>query len=53
MPGCRDEVVVAATLDDIRHGSSIDLEVDRKVPAEVRHSDDNETATWLSSGVGD
>jgi hypothetical protein len=31
---------------------AIDLKVRRKVPAEVRYSDHNETATWLSRGVG-
>ena len=50
-PG-RDAVVVAATLDNVRNGLAIDLQVGGKVPAEVRHSDHNETATWLSDGVG-
>jgi hypothetical protein len=31
--------------------SVFDLEVDRKVPAEIRHSDDNHTTTRLSRGV--
>ena len=48
----RDAVVVPATLDNVRNGSAIDLKVGGKVPAEVRHSDHNETATWLSRGVG-
>ena len=50
-PG-RDAVVVAATLDNVRNGLAIDLQIGGKVPAEVRHSDHNETATWLSRGVG-
>jgi hypothetical protein len=50
-PG-RDAVVVPATLDNVRNGLAIDLKVGRKIPAEVRYSDHNETATWLSRGVG-
>ena len=50
-PG-RDAVVVAATLDNVRNGLAIDLQVGGKVPAEVRHSDHNETATWLGRAVG-
>ena len=52
MPPGRDAVVVPATLDNVRNGLAIDLQVGCKVPAEVRHSDHNETATWLSRGVG-
>ena len=52
MPPGRDAVVVPATLDNVRNGLVIDLKVGGKVPAEVRHSDHNETATWLSRGVG-
>jgi hypothetical protein len=42
-------VVVPATLDNVRNGLAIDFQVGREIPAEVRHSDDNETAT--SRGV--
>ena len=52
MPPGRDAVVVPATLDNVRNGLAIDLQVGGNVPAEVRHSDHNETATWLSRGVG-
>ena len=52
MPPCRDGVVVPATLDNIRYGLAIDLKAGRKIPAEVRYSDHNETATWHSRGVG-
>ena len=45
-------MVVPATLDNVRNGLAIDLQVGGKVPTEVRHSDHNETATWLSGGVG-
>jgi len=48
----RDAVVVPATLDNVPNGLAIDLQIGGKVPAEVRHSDHNETATWLSRGVG-
>ena len=30
----------------------IDLQIDSNIPAEVRRSDHNETAAWLSYGVG-
>ena len=52
MPPGLDAVIVAATLDNVRNGLAIDLQVGGQVPAEVRHSDRNETATWLSRGVG-
>ena len=52
MPPGWDAVVVPATLDNVRNGLAIDLKVGGKVPAEVRYSDHNETATWLSRGVG-
>ena len=45
-------MIVPPTLNNIRDRLPIDLEVGGKVPAEVRHSDDNETATRLSGGVG-
>jgi hypothetical protein len=48
----REAVIVSATLDNVRNGLAIDLQIGGKVPAEVRHSDHNETATWLSRGVG-
>ncbi len=51
MPACRDEVIVAATLDNIRHGSPIDLQIGGKVPAEVSGPDDNQTTTRLMRGV--
>jgi hypothetical protein len=41
-------VVVAATLDDIRYCPSIDFEVKRNVPAEIRGSDQNQTTTRLN-----
>ena len=44
--------MVPATLNNVRNGLAIDLDVGGKVPAEVRHADHNETATWLSRGVG-
>ena len=52
MPPGRDAAVVPATLDNVRNGLAIDLKVGGNVPAEVCHSDHNETATWLSRGVG-
>ena len=51
MPAGGDEALVAAPLDDIRDGSSIDLEVDGKVPAEIRRSGDNQTTIRLSRGI--
>ena len=45
-------MVVPATLDNVRNGLAIDLKIGGNVPAEVCHSDHNETATWLSGGVG-
>src|SRR6476620_10966179 len=52
MPPGRDAVVVPATLDNVRNGSAIDLQVGGNVPAEIRHPDHNETAAFLSCGVG-
>ena len=46
-PG-RDVTVVPATVDNIRNGLAIDLEIGGNLPAEVRYSDNNKTATWLS-----
>jgi hypothetical protein len=51
MPARRDEVIVAATLDNVRHGSAIDLQIRRNVPAEIGGSDDNQTTTRLTRGV--
>jgi hypothetical protein len=45
-------VVVPATLDNVPNGLAIDLQIGGKVPAEVRYSDDNETAAWMSRRVG-
>ena len=42
---------VAATLNNVSDGSAIDFQVGGNVPAEIRRSDDNETATRLSRGV--
>jgi len=44
MSPSRDPVIVPAPLDDVRDRSAIDLQVGGNVPAEVRHSDHNETA---------
>jgi hypothetical protein len=52
MPPGRDAVIVPATLDNVPNGLAIDLQVGGKIPAEVRHSDDNKTATWISCGIG-
>jgi hypothetical protein len=51
MPPSRDAVVVPATLDNVRNSLAIDLQVGGKVPAEVRHSDHNETATGLAAAL--
>jgi len=45
-------VIVPPTLNNIRDRLPIDLEVGGKIPAEVRHSDHNETATRVSRGIG-
>jgi hypothetical protein len=45
-------VVGPVTLNNIRNGLAIDLEIGGNVPTEVRHSDNNETAIWFSRGVG-
>ena len=50
-PG-RDEVVVAATLDNVRDGLAIDLEIGGKVPAEIRRSDHNQTSPRLTGSFG-
>jgi hypothetical protein len=47
-----DEAVVSATLNNSRDRSAIDLKIETNVPPEIRRSDDNETATWLSRSVG-
>jgi len=52
MPPGWDAAVVPASLDNVRNGLTIDLKAGRTIPAEVRYSDHNETATWLSRGVG-
>ena len=41
-------MIVAPTLDNVSNGSAIYLQVGGKVPAEIRGSDHNQTATWLS-----
>jgi hypothetical protein len=46
-------VVVTATLDNVPDGLPADLKVYGKVPAEIRHPNHNETASWLNGGVGD
>jgi hypothetical protein len=38
MPARGDEVIVTATLDDVRDRLTIDLQVGRKMPAEVRRA---------------
>ena len=43
-----DQMIVAPTLDNVSNGSAIYLQVGGKVPAEIRRSDHNQTATWLS-----
>jgi len=43
-----DQMIVAATLDNISNGSAIYLQVGRKVPAEIRRSHHNQTATRLN-----
>ena len=47
-----DAVIVPATLDNVRNRLAIDLQINSNIPAEVRRSDHNEAATWLSRGVG-
>jgi len=51
MPAGRDTVVVPATLDNVRNGSAIDLEIGGKVPAEVRRPDHNQTTTRVSRSL--
>lgn len=46
-----DQMIVAATLDNVPNSSAIYLQVGGKVPAEIRRSDHNQTATWLSRSV--
>jgi len=48
-----DQMIVAATLDNVSNGSAIYLQVDGKVPAEIRRSDHNQTATRLSRSVAE
>jgi hypothetical protein len=48
MPASRDQTVIAATLDNISHGSAINLQIGGNVPAEVRRSDHNQTTTRLT-----
>jgi hypothetical protein len=48
-----DQMIVAAPLDDISNGSAIYLQVGGKVPAEIRRSDHNQTATRLSRSVAE
>ncbi len=48
MPPGRDASIVAATLDHVRDRLAIDVEFGGKIPAEVRHSDHNETASRFS-----
>ena len=50
-PG-RDAVIVPATLDNVRNRLAIDLQIGSNIPAEVRRSNHNETATRLSRGIG-
>ena len=52
MRPCRDVVIVTATLNNVPDGLAIDLQVAGKIPAEVRYSDDNETAARVSGGIG-
>jgi hypothetical protein len=48
MPSRRNAVVIAATLDDIRHGSAVDFQAGGNVPAEISRSDYNQTSGLLS-----
>jgi len=47
-PGCGGRT---GDPDNVRDCLAIDLEISSNVPAELRDSDHNETATWFS-GVG-
>ena len=51
MSAGRNPVVVPAILKNVGDGSAIDFQVGRNIPAEIRRSDDKETATRLSGGV--
>ena len=46
-PG-RDAVIVMAALDNVRNCLAIDLQIGSNIPAEVRRSDHDKTATWFS-----
>jgi len=46
-----DQMIVAPTLNNVSNGSAIYLQVGGKVPAEIRGSDHNQTATRLSRSV--
>jgi len=48
MPPSRDAVVVAATLDDVRHGSAVDFQAGGYVPAEIGRSDHNQASARLT-----
>src|SRR4029453_2254966 len=48
----RDAVVGAAAPRDVRNGCPVNFQAGSSVPSEIGPSDHNETATWLSSGVG-
>jgi hypothetical protein len=48
MPASRDQTVITATLDNVSHGSAINLQVGGNVPAEVRRSDHYQTTTRLT-----
>jgi hypothetical protein len=51
MAARRDNVIVPATLDDVRDGSAVNFQAGGNVPAEIRRSDHNQTTTWVSRGV--
>jgi len=44
----RDEMIVTAALDNIRHSFAIDLEIENQIPPKVWSSQDNKASTWLS-----
>jgi hypothetical protein len=47
----RDQVIVAATLDDVRDGSAIYLEMDSYVPSEICCPQNNKAASRLSNST--
>jgi hypothetical protein len=47
----RDEAVVASPLDDVRHVSAIDLEVESNVPPEIGRPENNQTPAGLAGGA--